>query len=65
MDCQTSPVCTVPVQSWDTFSHSSEWEGVSKLVTGTVHVCVICIKVELDVMPVNDVTKWEHVQCIL
>ena len=27
---------TVPVKGLDTLSHSSEWEGVSKLLTGTV-----------------------------
>ena len=28
---------TVPVKSLDTLSHSSDWEGVSKLLTDTVY----------------------------
>ena len=34
-------ISTVPVKCLDTLSHSNEWEGVSKLFTGTVYIHVI------------------------
>ena len=30
-------------KNWDTLSHSSEWEGVSNLLTDTVDYCIYTI----------------------